>query len=615
MPKTNATPTNNLLVKKPEIAKWYSEQNDKLVTEVLPTERNEYLFVCSNPKCGRTFLSSPAKMKGVHQVVYCDSKPCQQRCKAHIDFLKLQGRIRKNGSLAKLEPEVAKTWVKTADEYEFPYSPETVSRRSDIRVQWQCEKVEYHVWEQTVDGRVTHPNCPYCTGQRVHIKDSYYTKLEEQGLLKYLDKSEHDKAKDIILGKRDLKLLHNCRNCGKPSMRSPRVFLEIVTGCSHCQNDIGTKARRTNAVIVNGSVTDNPSLLAQYCYDQVDIPNDKKNPHPPKDIPLNYTTSVHWRCEKGHFTKSPVHLRNNGVICSKCSSQSSFIEVLLYKELEAILGSEVVEFRGKICGKESDLILNLASPVALEVDGNYFHKGEEKAESDTEKGAVFKSENYRVIRVREEGLGEIPHTDLCVPFSKKGTSQKDVLNGKNKVVLKVINSILSYLELAEIEELSCLDAANEFYIESRKVPFSESVASTHPELLKEVDVSKCSLDLSKLSAGSNTIIDWKCSACDHCWPISVARRTQKTKPTGCPACAGQVVTDKNCLAALAPGVVEALCNPQEAYEVVVGSAKRLNFKCTYEGCTAAPATRAVREAVKQFNKHGHNYFHSCKHTE
>ncbi|HCE2451475.1 TPA: zinc-ribbon domain-containing protein [Vibrio parahaemolyticus] len=111
---------------------------------------------------------------------------------------------------------------------QFPYSPETVSRRSDIRVQWQCEKVEYHVWEQTVDGRVTHPNCPYCTGQRVHIKDSYYTKLEEQGLLKYLDKSEHDKAKDIILGKRDLKLLHNCRNCGKPSMRYPRSIPQPI---------------------------------------------------------------------------------------------------------------------------------------------------------------------------------------------------------------------------------------------------------------------------------------------------------------------------------------------------------------------------------------------------
>ncbi|HIF9293980.1 TPA: zinc-ribbon domain-containing protein [Photobacterium damselae] len=612
MAKTKATPTDNLLVKRPDIAKWYSQQNEKLVTEVLPTESSQYLFECSNPKCGKIFLSSPSKMKGVHQVVYCDSEPCQKRCKEHIDFLKLQGRIRKNGSLATLEPEIAKTWVKTVDEYEFPYSPDTVSRRSDILVQWQCGDVDYHVWEQTVDGRVTHPNCPCCTGQRVHIKDSYYTKLEKQGLLEYLDESEHEKAKEIILGHKKLKLLHKCRSCGKLDMRYPRVFLYMVTGCSHCQNEKSTKTRRVNSAVINGSVADNPSLLDQYCYAQVDVPDNKKNPHPPEDIPLNYTTSVHWRCEKGHFSKSPVHLRNKGVICSRCSSQSSFIEVLLYKELEAILGSEIVEFRGKILDKESDIILNLDSPIALEVDGYHYHKGEDKAKRDTEKGAVFKSEGYRVIRVREEGLEEIPNMDLCIPFAKKGTSQKDVLNGKHKVVLQVINSVLSYLGRDKIEELSCLDATNKFYVETRKVSFSESVAATHPKLLQEVDVSKCSLDLSKLSAGSNAIINWKCSVCDHRWAISVARRAGK-KPTGCPACAGQVVTEKNSLAALAPGVVEALCNPQDAHEVVVGSGKILQFKCTFEGCTAEPAPRIVREAVKQFNKHGHNYFHECNH--
>ncbi|MEZ9127139.1 zinc-ribbon domain-containing protein [Vibrio splendidus] len=614
MAKIKPTHTNNLAVKRPGIAKYYSDKNQKTVEEVLPTETNEYLFLCSNPNCGAEFFRSPSRMKNAYSLVYCNEAACQDRQKEEISYLKMQQKVRESGSLATQKPKIAQTWLKTVEEFAFPYTVETVSTQSTIMVWWQCNDVDYHVWDQRVDRRVNHPNCPYCAGQRVHIKDSYYTKLVEKGWLKYLDEDEHEKAKTIVFGKNNLKLLHTCRNCGEPSLQHPRTFFKVVTGCQYCQNTMAVESRMANAVTEHGSIADDPLLLAQYCYDQVDIPRDKCNETPPSEVPLNYGNSVHWRCERGHYTKSPVNLRTKGVICGKCSSQSSFLEVALYKELEGILGKDTVEFRGKINGKESDLILWLIPiPIALEVDGHHYHKGEDKAKTDSEKGAVFKEQKFTVVRIREEPLQPIPNTDLTISFTKRGSSQREVMSGKHNVVLAIINKLLRYIDRDEIEELNCLGQANETYNETRKVSYSESVAATHPHLLNEVDTSKCTLDLSKLSAGSDTLINWKCSVCGYSWPATISKRTHPEKPTGCPGCAGQVVTPSNCIAAVAPFIVEALYDPEDAYKYTAGSGARLNFKCTFEGCNAESNPRAVKDAVKQFERKGHNYFHNCKH--
>ncbi|MFX1512464.1 MAG: zinc-ribbon domain-containing protein [Promethearchaeota archaeon] len=79
-----------------------------------------------------------------------------------------------------------------------------------------------------------------------------------------------------------------------------------------------------------------------------------------------------------------------------------------------------------------------------------------------------------------------------------------------------------------------------------------------PDLVKEWHPTKNdSLNPSDVSYGSNKKFWWLCSAkgCDHEWKTSIKARTRK-KPTGCPACAGHIVTDRNRLSIIHPELVK-----------------------------------------------------------
>jgi len=48
--------------------------------------------------------------------------------------------------------------------------------------------------------------------------------------------------------------------------------------------------------------------------------------------------------------------------------------------------------------------------------------------------------------------------------------------------------------------------------------------------------------------GSDQKVPWKCGDCQHMWDATIVRRRKGEQPTGCPACAGSVVTATNNLA-------------------------------------------------------------------
>jgi hypothetical protein len=72
---------------------------------------------------------------------------------------------------------------------------------------------------------------------------------------------------------------------------------------------------------------------------------------------------------------------------------------------------------------------------------------------------------------------------------------------------------------------------------------------------------------------------WRCSTCSHDWQAVVG---QRKIGTGCPACAGQVVTAKNCLAATHPNLAAEFHptkNDFTAHEVLAGTNKRVWWQC------------------------------------
>lgn len=101
-----------------------------------------------------------------------------------------------------------------------------------------------------------------------------------------------------------------------------------------------------------------------------------------------------------------------------------------------------------------------------------------------------------------------------------------------------------------------------------------SLAFTHPELANEYQG-----DATKIIAGTNKLLDWKCSICNNQWKSSGVNRTRKVKPRGCGFCnRGDLHSDgRNSLAQLYPELAKEYQG--DATQVIGTTEKKLDWKC------------------------------------
>jgi predicted Zn-ribbon and HTH transcriptional regulator len=79
------------------------------------------------------------------------------------------------------------------------------------------------------------------------------------------------------------------------------------------------------------------------------------------------------------------------------------------------------------------------------------------------------------------------------------------------------------------------------------------LASTHPQLAGEFHRARNpGLDASSVSAGSELRVWWRCATCGHEWQAKITNRTNRVRPSGCPACAGKAIPRQRSLAARHP---------------------------------------------------------------
>ena len=100
-----------------------------------------------------------------------------------------------------------------------------------------------------------------------------------------------------------------------------------------------------------------------------------------------------------------------------------------------------------------------------------------------------------------------------------------------------------------------------------------SMAQTHPELALEYQG-----DATKIIAGTNKSLDWKCSTCDHEWEVSGNNRV---RGRGCPACANHVINNQDGRNSMAQTHPELSKEYQgDATKVIAGNTKKLDWKCS-----------------------------------
>ncbi len=113
------------------------------------------------------------------------------------------------------------------------------------------------------------------------------------------------------------------------------------------------------------------------------------------------------------------------------------------------------------------------------------------------------------------------------------------------------------------------------------------------------------------ASGSRARVNWVCPKpdCGYKWLAIVQRRTRAKHPTGCPACAGRVVTDRNRLTVCCPEVAKewhpTKNKPLEAKDVSIGCDKTFWWYCAV--CGREWRARLADRVKPVMTGHGRTY--------
>lgn len=117
-----------------------------------------------------------------------------------------------------------------------------------------------------------------------------------------------------------------------------------------------------------------------------------------------------------------------------------------------------------------------------------------------------------------------------------------------------LRSVLGRIAEDNLERASFGYPALEFEIKPGQRTVSVTVAgmmlSDFPEITRDWDYARNTLDPLTLTAGCGTVVQWKCHRCGHEWPAEVGQRTKRR--TRCSACSTSWATAATSLAAQRP---------------------------------------------------------------
>lgn len=439
------------------------------------------------------------------------------------------GLIKRKDSLQSEFPEITKQWH---PEKNSPLTPDSVTPHSGQKVWWICGNG--HEWKAVINSRTQGMGCPYCAGQRPTQDRNFAVKFPE-----LVNEWDFEKNQSI-----------------RPENCSPRSKNKVWWICEKRHSWQATISNRTRKWKSTCPFCRNRKLGADNSLAKIrpDIAKewhpDKNAPLTPNDVVAGGTKIYWWVCKHGHDWQASIGRRVfAGSGCSKCSIQTSRIEIAVYAEMIALF--ESVTWRDKIAGCECDIYLK-ESGIGIEIDGVYWHS--RKPELELRKSKVFESAGLLLFRLREKGLHALSERDVTFKFSDK----------EFEVVSRLVRSLLSHAKLTDTQRKKLQSYIEGGGLINEKVyrqlvanlpapPLDQSLAVKHPEVAKEwaYDLN-APLSPEHFRSQANKNVWWRCDKA-HTWKTSINNRVGQG--TGCPACPRKstpVVTAENNLAFVFP---------------------------------------------------------------
>ena len=162
---------------------------------------------------------------------------------------------------------------------------------------------------------------------------------------------------------------------------------------------------------------------------------------------------------------------------------------------------------------------------------------------------------------------EYTHPKLAIEY--QGDATKVIATGKRRLPWKC--STCEHEWLAQSSNRASLGSGCPSCFGHLHSDGRNSMANTHPELAIEYQG-----DASKIIAGTDMKLDWKCSTCEHEWST---RGGKRVNGTGCPACFGHLHSDgRNSMANTHPEL--AIEYQGDASKIIAGTDMKLDWKCS-----------------------------------
>ena len=568
---------NDLLTVNPELSKeWNYDKNGELLPQMVTSHSGKKVWwICEK---GHEWQATIEKRSAGKGCPYCSGR-----------------LVSDTNRLSIIKPDIAGTW-----DYEknHPITPDTVSFSSNKKYWWKC--TIGHSWYASCNSRSNGNSCPYCSGRIASSENNLATLFPELVCEWDYDKNLGNSPEEFTpysgkqvwwicpkghsykksIAKRSSGFgCPICSNrkvvCGVNDLRTthPELSIEwnyqknepLTPECVHagstkkvwwkCTNghqweaSIVNRARNRNCPYCSGKIaspewnlaTHSPEILLEWDYDR------NQGVLPEEFTPYS-NKKVWWKCEFGHSWMASINKRAYGSRCPKCwkEMRTSFPEQCVLYYLNKLFNkiSNNYQFQFNNSTYEFDIFIHDLN-VAIEYDGEYFHKN--KLNADQRKNNIAKQAGISLYRIRETGCPEISGC-FVIPVMPTYINN-DFSNLENAIIILI-------KKLVHIDAIVCIEEdQNEIFQQYITLKKRRSFASTCPSLVEEWDYAKNgNLNPKNISFGSAKTVWWKCKKCGHEYKSSVNKRSHGR---GCPACAGKIIIEgKNDLLTRYPLVAE-----------------------------------------------------------
>ena len=422
----------------------------------------------------------------------------------------------KEYNFATCSPEAASEWLL---ERNGNLSPREVTPSSGRKYWFRCPKG--HEYEMRIADRSDGQGCPYCAGKKVLPEESFAAKYPE--IAAQWDRDKNGSGPEEFTPYSGKKAWWRCSK-GHSWKISIGNRTGRASGCPFCATSNARAAPDNNLTVTH------PDLIKEWDFE--------RNPNlDPTQLLAGSSVKAAWRCVRGHRWKAVIGSRTSGGGsrtsgrgCPKCRTAISRIELRVFSELSEILGN--VQHHKFVGGVECDILIEGNRPVAVEVDGRYWHA--EKFDVDVAKNNRLASLGVTVVRLRDRQLGPISDHDVLV-------DETNLLPGD---IAKLVTTICSISGVERPADLDQYAAGSSFRADQRFSDLSErlplppvgkSLLELHPQLAAAWDNEKNStLTPAHLTPGSTEWVWWRCSE-GHSFERKVCVYVKSSR---CPHCHG-----------------------------------------------------------------------------